>query len=110
MSLSSSNHGRQLSPSRTMRKVPARVLNQKSSSMPMSLGCSVEAPCCQQSRDRALVPLDGALGNAEIAELLDEPLMEGAAGFEPSLTSDQWSSLIQQRQAAGRPLHLAEVR
>ena len=29
MSRSSSNHGRHLSPSRTMRKVPARVLNQK---------------------------------------------------------------------------------
>lgn len=50
------------------------------------------------------------LSNAEIGALLDGPLIEGAAGFQPALTSDQWSSLLQQRQAAGRPLHLAEVR
>jgi len=50
------------------------------------------------------------LGNAEIGVLLDEPLLEGADGFLPTLTSDQWASLLQQRAAAGRPLHLAEVR
>lgn len=50
------------------------------------------------------------IGNADIGVLLDEPLIEGAEGFEPCLTTDQWSSLIQQRQAAGRPLHLVEVR
>lgn len=59
---------------------------------------------------RSLIPLPDDVGNAEISVLLDEPLIEGAAGFEPVLTSDQWSSLIQQRQATGRPLHLAEVR
>ncbi|WP_282266529.1 hypothetical protein [Stenotrophomonas sp. PS02298] len=60
--------------------------------------------------NRSLIPLPDDVGNTEISVLLDEPLIEGAAGFEPCLTSDQWSSLIQQRQAAGRPLHLAEVR
>lgn len=54
-------------------------------------------------------PLADDLGNADIGVLLDEPLIEGAAGFEPVLTSDQWASLLQQRRAAGRPLHLAEV-
>lgn len=38
MSLSSSNHGRQQSPSRSMRKTPARVLNQKYWTMPVSVG------------------------------------------------------------------------
>ncbi|KRG43206.1 hypothetical protein ARC78_07515 [Stenotrophomonas pictorum JCM 9942] len=55
-------------------------------------------------------PLADDLGNADIGVLLDEPLIEGAAGFEPVLTSDQWSSLLQQCRAAGRPLHLCEVR
>lgn len=55
-------------------------------------------------------PLGDYVGDADIGVLLDEPLIEGVAGFEPCLTSDQWSSLIQQRQAVGRPLHLAEVR
>lgn len=59
---------------------------------------------------RSIEPLADDLGNADIGVLLDSPLIEGAAGFEPCLTSDQWSSLIQQRQAAGRPLHLCEVR
>ncbi len=54
-------------------------------------------------------PLADDLGNADIGVLLDEPLIEGAAGFELVLTSDQWVSLLQQRRAAGRPLHLAEV-
>lgn len=36
MSLSSSNIGRQRSPSRTIRKTPALVLNQKYSPMPVS--------------------------------------------------------------------------
>lgn len=58
----------------------------------------------------ALISLPCGLDNAEIGALLDEPLIEGAAGFEPCLTSDQWSSLIQQRKAIGRPLHLVEVR
>ena len=38
MSFSSSNHGRQQSPSRTIRKVPFLVLNQKYSFMPVSGG------------------------------------------------------------------------
>ncbi|MGR4895005.1 hypothetical protein ACIPR8_06985 [Stenotrophomonas sp. LARHCG68] len=59
---------------------------------------------------RSLIPLPDDAGNAEIGALLDEPLIEGAEGFEPCLTADQWFSLIQQRQAAGRPLHLCEVR
>ncbi len=59
---------------------------------------------------RDLIPLTGDLGNADIGILLDRPLIEDAAGFEPVLTSDQWFSLLQQRRAAGRPLHLAEVR
>jgi len=58
---------------------------------------------------RSLTPISDDLGNADIGVLLDDPLIEGAAGFEPCLTSDQWSSLLQQRRAAGRPLHLAEV-
>jgi hypothetical protein len=59
---------------------------------------------------RHIQPLADDLGNAEISALLDEPLIDGAAGFEPMLTSDQWASLLQQRRATGRPLHLAEVR
>ena len=55
-------------------------------------------------------PLADDLGNAEIGGLLDEPLIAGADGFHPVLTSDEWASLLQQRAAAGRPLHLAEVR
>jgi len=55
-------------------------------------------------------PLADDIGSAEIGVLLDEPLIEGSPDFEPVLTSDQWASLIQQRAAAGRPLHLAEVR
>ena len=54
-------------------------------------------------------PLADDLGNADVGVLLDEPLIEGVAGFEPVLTSDQWASLLQRRRAAGRPLHLAEV-
>lgn len=57
----------------------------------------------------SVLSLADDLGNADIGVLLDEPLIEGAAGFEPVLTSDQWASLLQQRRAAGRPLHLAEV-
>lgn len=59
---------------------------------------------------RYIQPLAHDLGNADIGVLLDSPLIEGAADFEPELSSDQWCSLIQQRQAAGRPLHLCEVR
>lgn len=59
---------------------------------------------------RSLIPLPYDTDSAETGVLLDEPLIEGAAGFEPVLTSDQWFSLIQQRQATGRSLHLAEVR
>lgn len=60
--------------------------------------------------DACYLTVGADLSNGEIGVLLDEPLIEGAAGFEPCLTSDQWSSLIQQRQTVGRPLHLAEVR
>ena len=38
MSLSSSNHGRQQSPSRSMRKTPGLALNQKHCTMPVSCG------------------------------------------------------------------------
>ncbi len=55
-------------------------------------------------------PLADDLGNADIGALLDEPLIADAAGLDPVLTSDQWASLLQQRRAAGRPLHLCEVR
>lgn len=64
----------------------------------------------RQAGARKIQPLADDLSNAEIGALLDYPLIEGAAGFEPVLTSDQWASLLQQRRAAGRPLHLAEVR
>lgn len=59
---------------------------------------------------RCVIPLPSGADSAEIGELLDTPLIDGAAGFEPVLTSDQWASLLQQRRAAGRPLHLSEVR
>jgi hypothetical protein len=66
-------------------------------------------PSYRQSVAPVVVDLSEDLENGDIAVLLDEPLIEGAAGFEPVLTSDQWSSLLQQRRATGRPLHLAEV-
>ena len=56
------------------------------------------------------VDLAEDLGNTEVGELLQEPVLFGCSTADLVLTSDQWSSLIQQRRAAGRPLHLAEVR
>ena len=70
---------------------------------------SVETASYRQAGARYIQPLADDLGNADVGVLLDEPLVEGAAGFEPVLTSDQWASLLQQHRAAGRPLHLAEV-
>lgn len=57
---------------------------------------------------RALVPLLPCLGNAEVGDVLDEPLLLTGDG-DLALTSDQWARLLSQRRAAGRPLHLAEV-
>ena len=116
MSFSSSNHARHLVPSRSMRKVPARVLKLKYSVMPAS-GSGVvvahasyrQAGSCVSLPAWHVQPLTDDLCNADIGVLLDEPLIEGSAGFEPVLTSDQWASLLQRHRAAGRPLHLAEV-
>lgn len=81
------------------------------STMPVSgIGVCVETASYRQAGARQIQPLADDLGNAEIGALLDIPLINGAAGFEPCLTSDQWASLLQQRRSAGRPLHLAEVR
>ena len=80
-------------------------------SMPVSSsGVVVAHASYRQAGARQIQPLADDLSNAEIGALLDYPLIEGAAGFEPVLTSDQWASLLQQRRAACRPLHLAEVR
>ena len=68
-----------------------------------------QAGACDGRAVSYVQPLADDLGNADVGVLLDEPLIDGAAGFEPVLTSDQWASLLQQRRAAGRPLHLAEV-
>jgi hypothetical protein len=79
--------------------------------MPVSSsGVVVAHASYRQAGARQIQPLADDLSNADIGVLLDDPLIEGAAGFEPCLTSDQWSSLLQQRRATGRPLHLAEVR
>ncbi|MGV8959222.1 MAG: hypothetical protein ACOH1V_02385 [Stenotrophomonas sp.] len=59
---------------------------------------------------RYIQPLTDDLGNADVGELLQDPILSGCATTELVLTSDEWASLIQQRRAAGRPLHLAEVR
>ncbi|MFC6351255.1 hypothetical protein H7691_06615 [Stenotrophomonas sp. CW117] len=58
---------------------------------------------------RSLIPLADDLGNADIGVLLDEPVIDGYPDADFVLTSDEWASLLQQRRAAGRPLHLAEV-
>lgn len=57
-----------------------------------------------------LISIDGALSNCEVGPLVDDPMLVSELEGLLCLTSDQWFSLIQQRQAAGRPLHLAEVR
>ncbi|WP_313645276.1 hypothetical protein [Stenotrophomonas sp.] len=56
------------------------------------------------------IAIDGALSNGEVGLLVDEPVLLNEPEGVLCLTADQWSSLIQQRAAAGRPLHLAEVR
>ncbi|WP_293716352.1 hypothetical protein [Stenotrophomonas sp. UBA7606] len=57
-----------------------------------------------------LIAIEGALSNGEIGLLVDEPVLLSEPEGVLCLTADQWSSLIQQRAAAGRPLHLCEVR
>ena len=59
---------------------------------------------------RTVVVLDSNLSNSEVGELLNGQLLDNVDTQPLCLTSDQWSSLIQQRQAAGRPLHIVEVR
>lgn len=57
-----------------------------------------------------LTAIDGSLSNGEVGLLIDEPLLLIEPDGVLCLSADQWSSLIQQRRDAGRPLHLAEVR
>lgn len=62
-----------------------------------------------RSPRRTIVPLDGALGNSEIACLVEAPLIDGPAECDLVLTSDQWSALNAARRSAGRPLHFVEA-
>lgn len=59
---------------------------------------------------RFVQPLADDLGNADVGELLQEPIISGCSTAELVLSSDQWAFLLQQRRATGRPLHLAEIR
>lgn len=57
-----------------------------------------------------LIDIDGSLNNGEVGPLVDEPLLTTELDGLLCLTTDQWASLIRQRRAAGRQLHLSEVR
>lgn len=66
----------------------------------------------QRSRrsPRTVVLLDPALGNSEVACLVEAPLLEGAEVEDLVLTSDEWSRLLAARRQAARPLHWVEGR
>lgn len=56
-----------------------------------------------------LIPLSPELSNGEVGNLVDVPLMDTLHPDGIALSQDEWSGLLSQRQAAGRPLHWWEV-
>lgn len=58
---------------------------------------------------RTIVPIYARLGNSEVGELLDSPILGGEGDHDLVLTSDQWLALRFKRARMGRPLHFAEI-
>ena len=63
----------------------------------------------RRSLRRTIVPVCVALGNTEIACLVDAPLFDAGDDLDLVLTSDEWVALLLARRAAGRAVHFAEV-